>query len=299
VDVNGVIHGLSTNGFKEVFRLPGESCSVSANGSRLIAVNQGRCDLYDLEKQNLLYTYISVDTANYLAIDPQKRFDGTEKARKMLYYTCGNEIIDLDQVKDLSWEPSLVEKIMGTDTEPIKARKLSEINICGNSALIELKKQSPGQYIYEVTRRNGGIGEVSILINNKEVRTLSPHELSFAGNSATVTVNLSEFSNYLEPGTENTVNVVARTADQAMTSRGLIVTMKPEKTVVTAPNLYGVIIGVSDYKGERLDLKFAAKDAADFSHALELSAKQLLNIDGREHVFIQTLITGGREGETP
>ena len=83
-------------------------------------MNQGRCDIYDLEKRKLLYTYISVDTTNYLAIDPQNRFDGTEKARKMLYYTCGNEIIDLDQVKDLSWEPGLVEKIMGTDIQIAK-----------------------------------------------------------------------------------------------------------------------------------------------------------------------------------
>lgn len=299
VDVNAVIHGLSTSDFREIFSLPGERCTVSADGSRLLTVNQGHCDIYELVKQKLLYSYISVDTSNYLAIDAQKRFDGTEKARKMLYYTCGNEIIDLDQVKDLSWEPGLVEKIMGADPEPIKARKLSEINICGNSALIELKKQSPKQYVYGITRRNGGIGEVSILINNKEVKTLSSGELSFTNDSATVSVNLDEFRDYLEPGAENTVNVVARTADQSMTSRGFTVTVKPDKAFAGAPDLYGIIIGVSDFKEPKLNLKFAAKDASDFSKALELSAKQLLDIDGKEHVFIQTLVTGGRQGALP
>jgi hypothetical protein len=44
------------------------------------------------------------------------------------------------------------------------------------------------------------------------------------------------------------------------------------------------MVGVSDYKGEGLDLKFAAKDAIDMANALDISAKKLLNTDGKEQV---------------
>jgi uncharacterized caspase-like protein len=59
------------------------------------------------------------------------------------------------------------------------------------------------------------------------------------------------------------------------------------------------MIGVSDYKGNELDLKYAAKDATDISNALAISAKKLLNTDSNEHVFIYKLTTAAGHYQLP
>ena len=94
-----------------------------------------------------------------------------------------------------------------------------------------------------------------------------------------------------EAGKENSIQLQARTADLSISSKGAVMPVKTTSKPTTAPNLYAIIAGVSDYKGEKLDLRFAAKDAEDFSNAVQESARALLNIDGKEHVFVTTLLS--------
>jgi uncharacterized caspase-like protein len=51
------------------------------------------------------------------------------------------------------------------------------------------------------------------------------------------------------------------------------------------------MVGVSDYKGDELDLNYAAIDATDVSAAVADAAKKLLNTDGNKHVFMYNLTT--------
>ena len=59
------------------------------------------------------------------------------------------------------------------------------------------------------------------------------------------------------------------------------------------------MIGVSDYKGDELDLKYAAKDATDISGAIGNTAKKLLNTDGKDHVFMYNLTTNKDRYQLP
>ncbi len=59
------------------------------------------------------------------------------------------------------------------------------------------------------------------------------------------------------------------------------------------------MVGVSDYKGDELDLKFAAKDATDIAGAVNNAAKKLLNTDGKEHVFVYNLTTAKDRYQLP
>lgn len=63
------------------------------------------------------------------------------------------------------------------------------------------------------------------------------------------------------------------------------------KKNIPTPNIYLLSIGISQYKGNELRLFYASKDARDFASALSLSAKKLLNTDGREHVSSFTFNT--------
>ena len=55
--------------------------------------------------------------------------------------------------------------------------------------------------------------------------------------------------------------------------------------------MHAVVVGVSDYKGDALDLKYAAKDARDFSNALNTAAGKLFNFDGTNRIHLYPIHT--------
>lgn len=246
---------------------------------------------------SLLYSFISVDTTGYLVVDASNRYDGNEAARKLLYFTCGTEVIDLDQVKDQLWVPNLAERIMKGET--INAKTLDELNICGLTPEVEDATDKAGEYHFKIKPRRGGLGETVLLVNGIEARRYKTTDLKKNGDFFNLVINKSELKNIFIPGQENPVTVKAYTADNAISSRGLKVVEDKTKEPAALPNLYAVMVGVSDYKGTELDLKYAAKDAGDMSAAVEAAAKKLLDTDGKEHVFMYNLTTASERYQLP
>ncbi len=289
VDVNAVIHILSTRDFKELGILPGQRCSVSADNKYLLSVDQGKIDVYDLQKRKLLYTYVSIDSSNHLVLDPQKRFDGTELARKLLYYACGNEIVDLDQAKDQLWVPGLAERIMKGDS--INAKTLDQLKICGLTPEVENGSTGTDEYYFKIKPRAGGLGETVVYVNGIEAKRFKPEQLKKMNGGYELRLKKAALSNYFIPGKENPVTVKAYTADNTISSRGLIINEDKTKETTAPPNLYAVMVGVSDYKGNDLDLRYPAKDAKAISAVVAVAARKFLNKDGTEHVFMYDLTT--------
>jgi len=237
----------------------------------------------------LLYSLLAVEIEDQVVIDQFGRYDGTEMARKLLYFTCGTEIISLEQVKDILWVPNLVERISRGET--INSPKLSDLSICGLTPLIETIKDKTDDYHFKIIPRNGGLGETVLYINDIEVKRFLPTQLTKVGLNYELKITKSSLMPYFASGKNNIVNIKAYTAKNDIASRGVKVSNQKTSTSAIAPNLYAVIVGVSDYKGTELDLKYAAKDASDIASALGFSARKLLNIDGKEHVFIYNLNT--------
>jgi WD40 repeat protein/uncharacterized caspase-like protein len=297
VDVNELVHWKSTIDFKTISRQPGSHVSFDTAGKYYTLINKGTCELYDYKNKKLLYSYISVDKENYLVADKGNRYDGTTTARQLLYYSCGSEVIDLQQFKDQLWVPNLAERIMKGDS--INAKTLSELNICGLTPEVE-DKSTNDQYRFEIKPRLGGLGETVLYINGIEARRYKPAQLIKMANGYELQINKKELSAYFIAGKENPVTVKAYTADNSTSSRGIIINEdKSGEKETIRPNLYAVMVGVSDYKGDVLDLKYAAKDATDFSRVLGASAKKLLNTDGKEHVFLYNLTTADSRYQLP
>lgn len=247
--------------------------------------------IWDTDNGELLFTFFAVDSTDYLVIDKEGRYDGSEGARKLLYYTCGQEVIDLEQFKNLCWEPGLVSKLMGVNKEPITAEKLSEINICNNTPEVEEQGFNDGIYHYKIQPRNGGIGEVQLYINGKLIKKYNPATLLKEGNDYLLSINQKDIQDYFVSGSDNKVLVKATTKEGTMTSRGAEITNNSEKKAKANPNMYIVSIGISKYKGEKLKLGYASKDAIDFASALSAAAQKLLNTDGKQHVITYTFNT--------
>jgi WD40 repeat protein/uncharacterized caspase-like protein len=250
-----------------------------------------RLKIFDAVTGKLLYTYFGFKGNDYLVTDEEGHYDGSENARQLLYFNCGKELVDLAQVKDQLWVPGLAERIMKGDS--INAPKLHELDICGVTPLIE-NKEDGRSYHFKITPRKNGLGESVLYINNIEVKRWQSSELVQRNNSFDLIISKDSLSNYFVSDTENQVSLKSYTAKNEIASRGLNILHKEPKKAISPPNLYAVMIGISDYKGTELDLKYASKDAADLSVALAASARKLLNTDGKEHVFMYNLTTEGQ-----
>ncbi len=232
----------------------------------------------------LMYTFFAVNNDDYLVLDKDQRYDGTPGARKLLYFTCDNEIIELEQFEDLCWEPGLASKINGVNKEPITAKKISDINICNFTPEVVQEGLKEDGYHFTVQSRNGGVGEVQLYVNGKMIKTFDPQTLTKTANNYALTVKTDLVKPYFIKGSTNQVLIKATTKEGTMTSRGI--TMEEVATGVSNvnPNMYIVSIGINKYKGEKIQLNYASTDAESFGAALNASAKKLLNTDGKEHV---------------
>ncbi|MBL7697316.1 MAG: caspase family protein [Chitinophagaceae bacterium] len=246
---------------------------------------------WNAESGEFLYTFFAVDSIDYLAIDKDGHYDGTENARKLLYYVCGNEIVSLEQFKDLSWEPGLVAKLSGINNEPVTAKKISEISICNYTPLVEEEEMLAGNHNFSITPREGGLGEIQLFVNGKLVETFSPQTLPKNNNGYLLQVKRSQVEDFLLSGADNVITVKATTNGGQMVSRGVNQVAAGSKKPAVLPDMYIVGIGISQYKGEKLKLRYASKDAVDFTSAITSSAKKLLNGDGKQHVFSYSLNT--------
>jgi uncharacterized caspase-like protein len=165
--------------------------------------------------------------------------------------------------------------------------------------LIEEIYNSTNEYHFKITPRRGGLGETVLYVNGIEARRYKPEQLKKNETGFELLIKKDELNNYFIAGQENRVTVKAYTSDNAISSRGLIINEDKTKEATTPPNLYAVMVGISDYKGDELDLKFAAKDATDISAAISNAAKKLLNSDDKEHVFMYNLTTAKEHYQLP
>lgn len=232
----------------------------------------------------LMYTFFAMNSDDYLVLDKDQRYDGTPGARKLLYFTCDNEIIELEQFEDLCWEPGLASKINGVNKEPITAKKISDINICNFTPEVVQEGLKEDGYHFTIQSRNGGVGEVQLYVNGKMINAFDPKTLTKTANKYALIVKTDLVKPYFIKGSTNQVLVKATTKEGTMTSRGI--SMDEEATGVSNvnPNMYIVSIGINKYKGEKIRLNYASTDAESFGSALSASAKKLLNTDQKEHV---------------
>jgi WD40 repeat protein/uncharacterized caspase-like protein len=273
------------------------SATWSPDGKFIVTTSEDNTvKKWDGQTGNFLYTFFAVDSLDYLAIDKDGRYDGTPAARKMLYYVCDNEIVDLEQFKDLSWEPGLVSKLTGINKEPITAKKISEINLCNYIPVVIDKGIKNEAYQFQIISKNGGVGEVQLYVNSKLVEKFTSSSLSKLNNVYNLSFSKEKISDYLVPGQYNEVVVKATTREGTMLSRGAGHTVTSDRKKATDPDMYIISIGVSQYKGEDLKLVYASKDAVDFCSAVSIAAKKLLNSSGGEHVhtFLFNTETGSR-----
>jgi WD40 repeat protein/uncharacterized caspase-like protein len=275
---------------KLIRMVPGINPVYTVETGIMYTASNAMINRYDIRYDKPVMQYMPVDTTDYLVIDSLNHYDGTETARKLLYFTCGTEIIALDQVKDQLWVPNLAKRILNGDT--INAKALDQLSICGLTPEVEDVKSNKEEYYFKIRPRHGGLGETVLHVNGIEVGRYKSGQLTKKGDVFYLTVKKEEVQPYFIDGQNNPVTIRSYTSGNDISSRTVIADEgETVKSNSNPPNLFAVMVGVSDYKGEEMDLTYAAKDAKDISRALAITARKLLNNDGKEHVFTYDLTT--------
>ena len=274
--------------------------SQSADHSLLMGVQAQQLNMIDVASRQIKYHLRIFENGDWLAYDDDYHYDGTPGAREQLYFTCGLEIIELAQLKDALYVPGLVEKIMSG--QPIQYPKLSELEICGTLPLIEKVKDS--LYHYTITPRKLGLKRVELYINGKRVMSKKREELKKVEEHYEWNIEEKEIEKFFVPGEENEVKVIGivQQGNNEMQSRGVVEEVDIPETKKEHPNFYGLMVGVSDYKDDRLDLKYPTKDSKDVGKVMEAAAKKMLNTSTENHVkmyYVNSEVKGENGFTTP
>lgn len=250
---------------------------LSPDKKRLLTYdNQIVFSLWDFESETLLAEIHKTDSLNWAVTTPSGLFDATPQAMKQMYFVQGLEVIELAQLKERFYEPGLLKKILNHES----LRNVEAFNNVRLYPEIKLSEIVDGGLNIDLTNNGGGIGRVVVSINGKEIEQ-DARGAGLDENAETASIEKSIKDHpYLLADTNNVIEVKAYNAEGWLISRGATVLYNPGVSAEPEiPELYIVSIGVSDYTGDQIDLKYAAKDASDISKALRVGAKRLFGAD--------------------
>lgn len=286
---------------REVRRFVGHSdivtsASFSPDGRYVLtSSNDGTTRMWDAASGEELARLVSFRGDSWAVVDRQGRFDASaggdvQGLHWVVETPRGPESIALQQLKNRYYDPGLLAKLMGHRAEPLRGVETFNRGGLDLHPEIRVAPSEGGRFAVQLTDRGGGIGRVVVSINGKEVASdaRAPGSDSRA-ESMSVQLDLRNHP-YLLPGQPNEVEVRAYNSEGYLVSRGIKVPYLTPDAEQSPPSLWAIVVGVSDYAGDALDLRFAAKDATDFAAALELAAHRLF---GEERTNLTLLSSGG------
>lgn len=268
------------------------------NGKMLTAGLDGMIRIWDLSApdESLMGMIIPFEEQEFVVTTTRGLYDATPGASSTLHYVKDGQIIDLDQIKDQYYEPKLLSKLIGLNSEAIRPSAGLE----GVGLYPELSVEHPlkndGKLGINLSNSGGGIGRVLILINGKEVSSDVRDAATPAdARSLEIDYDITDHP-YLFNDRVNKITIKAYNQDGSLSTDEKSLYVFGEQKALEPPALYAIIAGSSDYKGENLDLKYAAKDASDLASALALSASKYL---GKEKTHITLLTTDQEQSQWP
>lgn len=265
------------------------SMFFSPDGSRLAGVGaDGTVTFWDMVNGLELATFFPGDNGNWAALDPEGRFDSSPGGMNLMHWVVGLEPIDLTQLKERYYEPGLLAKVLGYNKEPMHpVTAFHEVKLFPE---VKVDPPAPGTTKVKVklVNRGGGFGRVQVFVNGQELLADARGDsLNATSTEATLTADLAGAP--IKPGESNEVRVVAWNSEGYLSSGGGVKIIFNAQGVKNQnpPELYAIVSGISEYSSSDIHLRYAATDAENFAHALQLGANRLFGA-GRVHLTVLT-----------
>ncbi|HBL28479.1 MAG TPA: hypothetical protein DD490_16725, partial [Acidobacteria bacterium] len=232
----------------------------------------------------------------WAVVDGLGRFDAAPEAGDGFVWVVGDEPIELAQLRSRYYQPNLLARYLAEDAAPL--RDVSLFQAPELFPLVETRGSTAGDPRIEIvlTDQGGGIGKVPVYLNGREL-TPDARELPENRDARVVEGTLRLWVDVrgdqrLREGPENLIEVFAFERENYLRSRSRGTRYVGEELPPPAQaRLRAVVVGVSDYSGKEIDLRFAAKDAADFGAALRLAGDRWLG-DGNTSVTVLSTAAG-------
>jgi WD40 repeat protein len=259
----------------------------------VIVIDNLRMTIVDYENGSPLASYFLLPNNEWVVTHPSGLFDASPGAMDKLYFVQGLDIIQFDQLKDRYYEPGLWKKIMRG--EPLRnVANMKSIDLPPDIQVGQVDEK--GYLAINLTNRGGGIGEVNVFVNGKEI-IKDAREASMKPDVTSLSLKVFVGqNNSIIKGQENLIGVKAWNKDHWVVSRGQLVSYQSKGIEQYKPSIHILTCGVSDYTGNEIDLRYAAKDATDISMALQLGAKKLFGV---ERSYVYNLTTSGPKENYP
>ncbi len=282
---------------QQIKSLEGHTNSVSSvafapDGNSLVSGSfDATIKLWDRETGKLAATLTSIDKEDWVVNSPDSNFDASPDALKLMHYVVfvpnsGYEVITLEQLKSKSLSPGLLRDIYSGK----RNSSAGEFSITLYPALtVEQSAQKPNLLNLKLENRGGGIGRVEVQLNGSEIISDARVGKNVNGRAASADLALEIPLEKLRGG-ENKVEIIVWNLEndvrsrakevflnvngQGAVSKGTGVFQLDEQKKPSEINFYAIVAGISDYSGDALDLRYAAKDSEDIANAVSRAARR-------------------------
>ena len=260
--------------------------------------NDGTIALWDLNYMSRIATLYAFDDGSWAVVDAEGRYDASNGGIiESMHFVYELEVIDLYQLKERYYEPGLLQKLLGYNDEPLR-----DVSVFNNLELYpevtaSMSAAGEPELSLSLVKRTGGFGRIQVFINNKEViEDAGKGKIDESLDTVSLSISLKAYANYFIADKENEVAVKVFNEEGYLSSRyySLKYLYKPQAVKVNFrnPKLFVLSVGTSNYRGTKLDLKYADKDADNFASAMKMSGSALL---GETSVTVKLLNTSATD----
>ena len=272
------------------------SVCYSPDGNRITSVSYDQTiKFWDASTGALLATTFNLkEGEEWLTYTPEGFFAGSEWATKNLVHIVdGMKTVGIDQMYDSLYRPDLVSaKLSGEDISPY-AQKVNFASLMQTGSAPVVTFLSPEDEVkdrdvtieFAIQNTGGGIGEVNLLLNGKNIRLAEK-----ASSKTGETVHFSHTIT-LQNG-KNTVELYAKNEAGKVESLHVSKTLNWQGSV-KKPNLYIFTVAINKYRDRRLQLKYAVPDAEFILKGFSSQKKSLYQNIFTHHLFDDNVTRDG------
>ncbi len=226
---------------------------------------------------------------DFVVFTEDGRFDGTERGiRELLYAVEDGKMVSIDKYRAKYHTPGLLRTFLFPDSKETPA----------SPPVIAVKPGQNSGYQFTVTNHNkGGIGPIEVYVNDRlvheDARRLVAENPSSLADKPSVIIPIDPLKLAIDPSKDHTLRIVAYDKGKNVSTehrenllksvKGTVVQQQtpggdqPATMESGVPNLWVIVVGVSNYDNSQLNLRFSAKDAEAMAKALQVAGSALFD----------------------